>query len=115
MAMSTSEGDIAYGSFGYGYNITEHDCLGWCEWKKTTVNWTIHTACEWWDASVYGSACFLYGNNELVVSGGNATIPGPGGTIPASCYAYISGTSLHYRKFCLYYNNSNFLTITLTK
>ena len=113
MAMSTSPGDIGYGAFGGPINITEHDCLGGCEWKKTTVNWTIHTACEWWAAgSMAGSACFLYGNNELVVSGGNATIPA---TI--SCYAYISGTSLHYRKFCLYYikNNSNFLTITLTK
>ena len=102
-----------YEAYGGPINITEQRCLGWCEWKKTTLNWTMFTACEWWDGCSSGcslpSLCMFYGDNELVISEGD-------GTNNTFCYAYgDAGTLLYYRMFCLFYSiNSHFSIITLT-
>ena len=96
--------DYAY-AYGYQWNITEQECLDFCELKRQTGNWTRYAACEYfepqlWHGSDYASSCRIYGNSDLCASGGNSSYPGV-------CYTYDTdgcpGTKLNFRVFCFIY------------
>ena len=83
-----------YGDYA-NWNITEQDCLDFCEWKRQTLDWTRFAACEWSSPGIWSSPegppspgissmCTLYGNSGHCASGGNKT----GLHFDIFCYTY---------------------------
>ena len=75
--------------------LDEQGCLEWCSNKMQTSwtsSWTRYSACELWD----NSTCYIYGNNELPITGGN-------GASGIFCYAYSKDIRLYIMFYYSFY------------